>query len=161
MSKDKFDRFHRRESAKAPTIPHAEPIRGTRVEIKQETNPVKRFFKLLGPGLITGASDDDPSCIGTYSTAGASFGFATLWTAIVTLPLMAVVQFVCAKIALVTGRGLGGVLLHPYSLRVLSPAVLCLFIANTINAGTDIGAIAAAINLIVPLPITVMVIPIA
>lgn len=65
MSKDKLDRVHRGESAKAPTIPHAEPIRDTRVEIKQETNPVKRFFKLLGPGLITGASDDDPSGIGT------------------------------------------------------------------------------------------------
>jgi NRAMP (natural resistance-associated macrophage protein)-like metal ion transporter len=161
MSKDKLDRVHRRESAKAPAIPHVEAIRATRVEIKQETNPVKRFFKLLGPGLITGASDDDPSGIGTYSTAGASFGFATLWTAIVTLPLMAVVQFVCAKIALVTGRGLAGVLLHHYSRKVLYAAVLCLFIANTINAGTDIGAIAAAINLIVPLPITVMIIPIA
>jgi len=118
-------------------------------------------FQVASPGLITGASDDDPSGIGTYSTAGASFGFATLWTAIVTLPLMAVVQFVCAKIALVTGRGLAGVLLHHYSRKVLYAAVLCLFIANTINAGTDIGAIAAAINLIVPLPITVMVIPIA
>ena len=78
MSKDKLDRVHRGESAKAPTIPNAEAIRDTRVEIKQETNPVKQFFKLLGPGLITGASDDDPSGIGTYSTAGASFGFATL-----------------------------------------------------------------------------------
>jgi NRAMP (natural resistance-associated macrophage protein)-like metal ion transporter len=161
MSKDKLDHVHRRESAEAPTIPHAEPIRGTHLEIKQETNPVKRFFKLLGPGLITGAADDDPSGIGTYSTAGASLGFATLWTAIITLPLMAVVQFVCAKIGMVTGRGLAGVLLHHYSRKLLYAAVLCLFIANTINAGTDIGAIAAAINLIVPLPITVMIIPIA
>src|SRR5882762_1384262 len=161
MSKDELDHVHRRESAEAPTIPHAEPIRGTHLEIKQETNPVKRFFKLLGPGLITGAADDDPSGIGTYSTAGASLGFATLWTAIITLPLMAVVQFVCAKIGMVTGRGLAGVLLHHYSRKLLYAAVLCLFIANTINAGTDIGAIAAAINLIVPLPITVMIIPIA
>ena len=160
MSKDELDHVHRRESAEAPTIPHAEPIRGTHLEIKQETNPVKRFFKLLGPGLITGAADDDPSGIGTYSTAGASLGFATLWTAIITLPLMAVVQFVCAKIGMVTGRGLAGVLLHHYSRKLLYAAVLCLFIANTINAGTDIGAIAAAINLIVPLPITVMIIPI-
>jgi NRAMP (natural resistance-associated macrophage protein)-like metal ion transporter len=128
---------------------------------KHEPNPFKRFLKLLGPGLITGASDDDPSGIGTYSAAGASLGYATLWTAIVTLPLMAVVQFICAKIGLVTGRGLAGVLRHHYPRKVFYPAVLCLVIANTINAGTDIGAIAAAINLIVPLPITVMILPIA
>jgi len=162
MSKDKRNHVHRAENAEAPTIiPHAEPISGTHIEIKPETNPVKRFFNLLGPGLITGAADDDPSGIGTYSTAGASLGFATLWTAIITLPLMAVVQFICAKIGMVTGRGLAGVLLHHYSRKLLYSAVLCLFIANTINAGTDIGAIAAAINLIVPLPIEVMVIPIA
>jgi NRAMP (natural resistance-associated macrophage protein)-like metal ion transporter len=161
MSKDKRNHVHRRENAEAPTIPHAEPISGTHIEIKPETNPVKRFFNLLGPGLITGAADDDPSGIGTYSTAGASLGFATLWTAIITLPLMAVVQVICAKIGMVTGRGLAGVLLHHYSRKLLYSAVLCLFIANTINAGTDIGAIAAAINLIVPLPIEAMVIPIA
>ena len=149
-----------RRDAGAPTIPHAEPISGIHVEIKQETNPLKGFLKLLGPGLITGASDDDPSGIGTYSIAGASLGFATLWTAIITLPLMAVVQFVCAKIGLVTGRGLAGVLRHHYPRKVLYPAVLSLLIANTINAGTDIGAIAAAINLIVPIPLNAMILPI-
>jgi NRAMP (natural resistance-associated macrophage protein)-like metal ion transporter len=127
----------------------------------QEANPIKRFLKLLGPGLITGAADDDPSGIGTYSIAGASLGFATLWTAIITLPLMAVVQFVCAKVGLVTGRGLAGVLRHHYSRKIVFPAVACLVTANTINAGTDIGAIAAAINLIIPIPITLMIIPIA
>ena len=98
---------------------------------------------MLGPGLITGASDDDPSGIGTYSIAGASLGFATLWTAIVTLPLMAVVQYLCAKIALVSGRGLAGVLRVHYSRKLLYPAIACLVVANTINAGTDIAAIAA------------------
>src|SRR6187431_680340 len=107
----------------------------------------RNALKLLGPGLITGASDDDPSGIGTYSVAGAALGFATLWTAIVTLPLMAVVQFLCAKIALVSGRGLAGVLRIHYRREILYPAVLCLIVANTINAGTDIGAIAAGINL--------------
>jgi NRAMP (natural resistance-associated macrophage protein)-like metal ion transporter len=160
MGNDKSHHVRRRENAKAPIIPHSEPIGDIHVDSPQETNPVKRFFKLLGPGLITGASDDDPSGIATYSIAGASLGFATLWTAIVTLPLMAVVQFVCAKIALVTGRGLAGVLRHHYSRKLLYPAVLCLVIANTINAGTDIGAIAAAINLIIPIPITLMIIPI-
>jgi len=74
---------------------------------------------------------------------------------------MAVVQFVCAKIGLVTGRGLAGVLRHYYPRKLLYPAVLSLVIANTINAGTDIGAIAAAVNLIVPIPLIVMIIPIA
>jgi Mn2+/Fe2+ NRAMP family transporter len=68
---------------------------------------------LLGPGLITGASDDDPSGIGTYTTAGASLGFATLWTAILTLPMMAAVQFICAKIGMVSGRGLSGLFCNP------------------------------------------------
>lgn len=134
---------------------------GTKVEIESEPNPVKRFFKLLGPGLITGAADDDPSGIGTYSIAGASLGFATLWTAIITLPLMSVVQFICAKVGMVSGRGFAGVLRHYYPRKVLYPAVLCLVIANTINAGTDIGAIAAAINLLIPIPTTILIIPIA
>jgi NRAMP (natural resistance-associated macrophage protein)-like metal ion transporter len=126
-----------------------------------ETNIVKRFLRLLGPGLITGASDDDPSGIGTYVTAGATLGYATLWTAIVTLPLMAVVQFTCAKIGLVTGKGLAGVLKQYYSKWLLYPAILGLVVANTINAGTDIGAIAAAINLLIPVPILLLVVPVA
>jgi NRAMP (natural resistance-associated macrophage protein)-like metal ion transporter len=150
-----------RQSTQDPTISHAKPIDGSPIVVKQEANSFKRFLKLLGPGLITGASDDDPSGIGTYSIAGASLGFATLWTAIITLPLMAVVQFLCAKIALVTGRGLAGVLRIHYPRKVLYPAVLCLIVANTINAGTDIGAIAAAINLIVPIPPGVLIVPIA
>jgi NRAMP (natural resistance-associated macrophage protein)-like metal ion transporter len=124
-------------------------------------NPFKRFLKMLGPGLITGASDDDPSGIGTYTSAGAAFGFATLWTAIVTLPLMIVVQYICAKIGMVSGMGLAGVLRENYSKKLLYPAVLALLIANTINAGTDIAAIAAALNLFIPLPITAMIVPIA
>ena len=155
------NQFERQQPAEAPTIPHAEPIAGSHILAERETNSFKRFLKLLGPGLITGASDDDPSGIGTYSIAGASLGFATLWTAIVTLPLMAVVQFLCAKIALVTGRGLAGVLRVHYSRKVLYPAVLCLIVANTINAGTDIGAIAAGVNLIVPISPALLIVPIA
>ena len=124
-------------------------------------NPLKRFLSRLGPGLITGASDDDPSGIGTYTQAGASLGFATLWTAIVTLPLMIVVQHICAKIGMVSGRGLAGVLHKYYPRWLLYPTVLGLVIANTINAGADIAAIAAAINMFVPIPIKVLVIPIA
>src|SRR5678816_738102 len=69
----------------------------------RKQNPIKRFLSVLGPGLITGAADDDPSGIATYSIAGASLGFATLWTALVTLPLMSVVQYLCAKIGMVSG----------------------------------------------------------
>jgi NRAMP (natural resistance-associated macrophage protein)-like metal ion transporter len=111
--------------------------------------------------LITGASDDDPSGIGTYAVAGATLGYTTLWTALVTLPLMAGVQFICAKIGLVSGRGLAGVLRHHYPRALLYPVIIALVIANTINAGVDIGAIAAGINLLVPIPISWMVVPIA
>src|SRR5438034_5968834 len=124
------------------------------------TNPIKRILDRLGPGLITGASDDDPSGIGTYTQAGAALGLTTLWTAVVTLPLMIVVQHICAKIGMVSGRGLASVLKHYYSRWLLYPAVACLVVANTINAGTDIAAISAAINIFVPIPIAAMVVPI-
>jgi len=124
-------------------------------------HPIKNILDRLGPGLITGASDDDPSGIGTYSQAGAALGYSTLWTAIVTLPLMIVVQHICAKIGMCGGRGLAGVLRRYYSKKLLYPVVIGLVIANTINAGADISAIAAAINMFVPIPIAVMVIPIA
>lgn len=116
---------------------------------------------VLGPGLVTGASDDDPSGIGTYTQAGASFGFATLWMAPVTLPMMAAVQFICAKIGMVSGMGLAAVLRQHYARWVVYGSVSLLVIANTINAGTDIGAIAAAINLLLPIPALALVVPTA
>jgi NRAMP (natural resistance-associated macrophage protein)-like metal ion transporter len=127
----------------------------------RQNNPITNLINRLGPGLITGASDDDPSGIGTYTQAGAALGFATLWTAIVTLPLMVVVQHICAKIGMVSGRGLASVLKHYYPRWLLYPAVACLVIANTINAGADIAAISAAINIFAPVPIAAMVVPIA
>src|SRR5437762_2932479 len=130
-------------------------------ELEREKNPIKQFFLELGPGLITGASDDDPSGIGTYTTAGATLGFATLWTAVLTLPMMAAVQFICAKIGLVSGRGLSGVLRKYYPGWLVYSAISLLVIANTINTGTDIGAIAAALNLLIPIPAVVLVLPIA
>lgn len=139
--------------------PGSEPLES---RIERERNPLKRFLLVLGPGLITGASDDDPSGIGTYTTAGASLGFATLWTAIVTLPMMAAIQFICAKIGMVSGVGLAGVLRKHYPRWVVVGAISLLVIANTINAGTDIGAIAAAINLLVPsIPALALIAPIA
>src|SRR6516225_3569989 len=122
---------------------------------------LKQLLKSLGPGLITGASDDDPSGIGTYAVAGAAFGFSTLWTALFTLPLMVAVQFICARIGMVSGSGLAAVLGRHYARNLLYLTVFLLVIANTINAGADIGAVAAAINLLVPIPIAAMVLPIA
>src|ERR1044071_8025824 len=126
-----------------------------------EKNPIKRFFKMLGPGLTTGASDDDPSGIGTYAIAGASFGFGTLWTALFTLPLMIAVMLTCARIGMVSGVGLTAVLRRHYSRNLLYLTVGGLVVANTINVGPDIGAIAAAINLLVPVPMIVLIAPIA
>jgi NRAMP (natural resistance-associated macrophage protein)-like metal ion transporter len=151
-----------RRRAPAPVIPYSAPAATSLVDaVAHEPNPLKRFFKILGPGLITGASDDDPSGIGTYAFAGASLGFSTLWTALVTFPLMTAVQFICAKIAMVSGMGLAGVVRKHYSKALLYPVVGGLVIANTINAGTDIGAIAAAMNLLVPIPVAALVLPIA
>ena len=114
---------------------------------------------MLGPGLITGAADDDPSGIGTYAVAGAQLGYATLWTALITFPLMTSIQFICAKIGLVSGKGIAGVLREHYPKSLLYAVVLGLMIANTINVGVDILAIAAGINLLIPVRIDVMVVP--
>ena len=147
-----------------PAIPHSDPAGGTgslEAAMMIEKNPLKRFLKVLGPGLITGASDDDPSGIGTYSIAGASLGFSTLWVALFSLPLMVAVQLTCARIGMVTGMGLAAVLRRHYSRSLMYVAVFALVVANTINAGVDIGAVAAALNLLIPVPIAVMIVPIA
>lgn len=135
------------------------PVAGSlEARLKRVRSPVVRFFMLLGPGLVTGASDDDPSGIGTYAQAGAAFGYATLWTAWLTFPLMAAVQYICAKVGLVSGRGLAGVLRHHYPRWLLFPVVFVLLAANTINAGVDLGAIAAGMNLLIPsVPLLVFV----
>lgn len=129
-------------------------------EVVRERGLVGRLFGLLGPGVVTGASDDDPSGIGTYSAAGASLGYTTLWTALVTFPLMTAVQYICAKVGMVTGRGLAGVIRHHYSRWVVYPAIAVLVVANTINAGADIGAVAAGVNLLVPVPQKWLIFPV-
>ncbi|HKC65456.1 MAG TPA: Nramp family divalent metal transporter [Pyrinomonadaceae bacterium] len=150
------------EGRNASTSKPSEQVAGaSSTKTDKKVGPFRRFLSLLGPGLITGASDDDPSGIGTYSMAGASLGFSTLWMALFTFPLMAAVQFICAKIGMVTGTGLARVLRKHYSKTLLYPVVISLVIANTINAGVDLGAIAAALNLLVPVPIALMVVPIA
>ncbi|HEX5457428.1 MAG TPA: divalent metal cation transporter [Candidatus Nitrosotalea sp.] len=120
---------------------------------------VKSFFKSLGPGLITGASDDDPSGIATYSQAGAQFGLGTLWLALFQLPLMIVIQEMCARIGLVTGSGLTGIMKKRYSRKTVYPIISLLLIANTINIGADIGAMSASVKLVLPqLPIVLVTI---
>jgi NRAMP (natural resistance-associated macrophage protein)-like metal ion transporter len=106
------------------------------------------YIKALGPGLITGASDDDPSGIGTYSSVGAKFGLAILWMAAWLLPIMLAVQEVCARIGIVTNKGLAGVLLEHYRKRIVMLAVLLLIVANVVNIGADIGAMAASLEML-------------
>jgi NRAMP (natural resistance-associated macrophage protein)-like metal ion transporter len=101
------------------------------------------ILQVLGPGLVTGASDDDPSGIGTYSQAGSQFGLATLWLALFTFPLMVAVQEACARIALHTGAGLGTLLRRKFPTWLVGVCIAALFFANTINVGADIGAVAA------------------
>ena len=139
----------------------AAPAAKSEAGVKRRKNPFKKFLLMLGPGFITGASDDDPSGIGTYAQTGAQFGFAPLWLALFTFPLMTGIQFISGKIGMVSGMGLSGVLRRYYSKWVLYPAVTGLLIANTINAGADIGAVAAAINLLIPkLPILALIVPV-
>src|SRR2546426_6008190 len=107
-------------------------------------NPLVRYFKLLGPGLVTGASDDDPSGITTYSVAGASLGYSMLWTAVATFPLMAAVQLICARIGLVTGRGLAGALRRHYPRPFLYAPCLLLLPANVFNIAADLAGMAEA-----------------
>jgi len=116
------------------------------------TDKLKSFVRELGPGLVTGAADDDPSGIATYSLAGAAFGYHLLWTAIVTLPLMTAVQLMCARIGVVTRRGLAAVLREHYSRWLLWFACLLLLVANTINIAADLGGMAAAASMLSGIP---------
>jgi len=109
-----------------------------------------RVLRVLGPGIVTGAADDDPSGIATYSQAGAQFGFGTLWTLLLTLPLMIAVQEACMRIGAVTGKGLAAVIRDTYPKKVLYPIVLLVVAANTFNIGSDIGAMAASARLLFP-----------
>jgi len=102
----------------------------------------QRFFSNLGPGLITGAADDDPSGISTYSVTGAAFGYAPLWTALFSFPLMSAVQMMCARLGMVTGRGLAGVVRTRYPRWVLWGACSLLVVANVVNIGADLGGMA-------------------
>jgi NRAMP (natural resistance-associated macrophage protein)-like metal ion transporter len=132
-----LDATVQRSTKVANAVPTGHPIRKS-----------KEYWHTLGPGLTTGASDDDPSGIATYSQTGAQYGFQLLWLAPITFPLMAVVQEMCARIGLVTGRGLAGNIKAHFSKRVLYICTTLLFIANTFNIGADLGAMAKAFQLL-------------
>ncbi len=120
------------------------------LDIPHNLKRARNYWHSLGPGLTTGAADDDPSGIATYSQTGSQYGFQYLWLAVFTFPLMAVVQEMCARIGLATGRGLAGNIRLYYSKKVLHMCTILLFIANTLNIGADLGAMAKATQLIFP-----------
>src|ERR1700724_3123949 len=113
-------------------------------EKERQPGLVRRFLGSLGPGVITGAADDDPSGIATYSIAGAQHGLALLWTALITWPLMAFVQMMCARIGMVSGRGLAGAMHRKFPRPLILVAALALFAANSINVGADLSGMGGA-----------------
>jgi len=122
------------------------------VNPEKRSTSYRRFFAQLGPGLITGAADDDPSGIATYSVTGAQFGYAPLWTALFSFPLMVAVQLMCARLGLITGRGLAAVVRQRYPRWVVWGACLLLVVANTVNIGADLGGMSAAAQMVTGLP---------
>lgn len=132
------------------TSPPAKQYQG-----KKTIRPLKTLKWILGkigPGFITGAADDDPSGIATYAQTGAAFGYSQLWLVWLTSPSMIVIQQMCGRIGMVTGKGLAGIILEHYSRRVLYIAVLLLLIANTINIGADLGAMASSAQMLLGFP---------
>lgn len=121
-----------------------------RLRHNQLTSRTEKYWSTLGPGLVTGASDDDPSGIATYSQAGAQYGTSLLWLSLFTLPFMGIIQEMCARIALVTGRGLTANMKKAFPIWVLYLSMSLLFIANTLNIGADLGAMAKSVQLVVP-----------
>ena len=114
----------------------------------EKLNPIRRFLANLGPGVVAGAADDDPSGVATYSIAGAQLGTSMLWTAFMTWPLMGCVQFMCARIGMVTGQGLAGALRLKFPKPLLIIASIALLIANTVNIGADLAGMADAAEML-------------
>jgi NRAMP (natural resistance-associated macrophage protein)-like metal ion transporter len=120
--------------------------------MQRNNHGIQKFFGELGPGLITGAADDDPSGIATYSVTGAAFGYGLLWTALFCFPLMAAVQLMCSRLGMITGRGLAAVVRRRYSRWVLWGACLLLIVANVINIAADLGGMADATRMVTGIP---------
>jgi NRAMP (natural resistance-associated macrophage protein)-like metal ion transporter len=130
----------------AAALPEAPPHGGA--ERGKRPGFLRKIFAVFGPGVITGAADDDPSGISTYSVAGAAYGYATLWIALLTFPLMAAVQLMCARLGIVSGQGLAAAVRGNYPRWVLWGACLILIVANVINIGADLGGMAEATELV-------------
>ncbi|MFH0701049.1 MAG: Nramp family divalent metal transporter [Candidatus Woesearchaeota archaeon] len=124
---------------------------------KKRFGRLRRFFKKIGPGFITGASDDDPSGIATYSQTGAKFGYTQSWMALFVLPFMTAIQEMCGRIGVVTGKGLAGVMKKHYSRPILYFSVILLLIANVVNIGADLGAMAASAQLLFGIPFVYLI----
>ncbi len=122
---------------------------------------LRRVQRLMGPGLITGAADDDPAGITTYTQAGAQFGFGLLWTVLFQVPLMSAVQLMCARIGRASGRDLAGVLAKHYPRWILWSAAIILLLSNTVTAAADLDAVAAALSILTGVPTLVFVLPVA
>lgn len=153
MAKPKKDIL--RKSAEAPAIILDKSVDKTHALVasipeRQVVKKTNEYWNALGPGLTTGASDDDPSGIATYSQAGAMYGYQLLWMAFVTYPLMSIVQEMCARIGLVTGRGLAGAIRLHFSRKILLFCMTLLFAANSFNIGANLGAMAKATQLLFP-----------
>jgi len=124
---------------------------------RRKRSPLVRYLKILGPGLVTGAADDDPSGITTYSMAGASLGYGMLWMAVVTFPLMAAVQLICARVGLVTGRGLAAAIRSHYPRPFIYVACLLLLVANVFNIAADLSGMAGVTHMLIGVPALVSV----
>jgi NRAMP (natural resistance-associated macrophage protein)-like metal ion transporter len=141
----------------AQTVNSHRPMMSAEAQSERWHLRLRPLLRLLGPGLITGAANDDPSAVGTYAKAGAAFGFSLLWIAPVILPMMSVAVYLSSKMGMVTGMGIAGVLRRYYSRRLLYPVVIAVTIANIVEAGVDLGAIAAALRLLIPIPTTLII----
>lgn len=139
---------------------HQSGADASRQRLRAAIRDTRRGFGELGPGIITGVADDDPSGISTYTITGASLGYQLLWTSLLTFPMNYAVQSICARIGLVTGRGLAGVIADRRGRGWLYPIVALLAVANVINIGADIQAIAAAIQLLSGIPTIALVVPV-
>ena len=135
-----------------------EIIKEIESEVEKDINRLKTASKIVGPGVVTAASDDDDSGVVAYSAIGARYGLSLNWLTLFVFPMMIAAQEIAARIGIVTGKGLAGVLKETLPRKVLWIMVSLLIIANTVNIGADLGAMAAASQLIIPLPFSVLAI---
>jgi NRAMP (natural resistance-associated macrophage protein)-like metal ion transporter len=124
----------------------------------QQKKGIRRILSVLGPGLVTGAAGDDPSAVGTFVQSGAQFGYAQLWTQLFILPFLTAVQEASGRVGAATGKGLAAVMRERFNLRLVYALVVLLLVANTITIGADIGFMASAAQLVIPLPFTILAI---